>query len=163
MALHRQGRRHGVESLYGYDSCLGGDTCVRGVVSSVVPITLLLVEKPVAERLGSITVKKIVPVGEGQHRVTILKIYAGTQEFGQELTGITAPLDPPGHPRRPHPRQLSSRLRFWPVAVINASILTFSDRLKRNRAMPCHCLPSPKSGSTHTWRLRSAFLYGAVS
>src|SRR5262245_55214373 len=38
----------------------------------------------------------------------------------------TIPAVPLGNGRRPHPRQLSSRFRFWPAAISSASPLTFS-------------------------------------
>src|SRR6266545_1235291 len=39
---------------------------------------------------------------------------------------MTTPGAPPGHQRRPHPRQLSSRLRFWPAAINSPSMFPFS-------------------------------------
>lgn len=62
-----------------------------------------------------------------------------------------------GNGRRPHPRFWRRRFRFCPEAITSASQLTRQSRRKRNRRIPCHCLPSPKSGSTHTLRLSSAF------
>jgi hypothetical protein len=64
---------------------------------------------------------------------------------------------PAGHGRRPHPRFLSKRLRFCPVALISASQFTRQRRRKRKRLMPCHSLPSANNGSTQTLRLRMAF------
>lgn len=63
---------------------------------------------------------------------------------------------PSGHGRRPQPRFLSSRLRFCPAALISASPFTRQSRRRRKRLMPCQSLPSAKSGSTHTLRLRIA-------
>jgi hypothetical protein len=69
-----------------------------------------------------------------------------------------SPGAPPGHGRRPHPRQLSSRLRFWPAAMSSASVLTRHNRRKRKRRKPCQSCASANSGSTHTLRWRRAFL-----
>jgi hypothetical protein len=127
----------------------------------LVPITPQPVEKPPPERRGSIPVEEILSGVEGERRprpAATLEIYSGTVEVDQKSAGITTPIARPGHQRRPHPRQLSSRFRFCPVARTSASILTFSSILSRNRSMPCQALPSPNSGSTHTFRLRIAFL-----
>src|SRR5215470_18440710 len=61
-----------------------------------------------------------------------------------------------GNGRLPHPRFCRRRLRFCPEAITRASQLTRQSRRKRKRRMPCHCLPSPNSGSIHTFRLLSA-------
>ncbi len=45
---------------------------------------------------------------------------------------------------------------FCPEAIIRASEFTFSNRLSLNLLKPCQSLASPKSGSTHTARLRRA-------
>src|SRR5260370_32620417 len=45
-----------------------------------------------------------------------------------------------GNGRRPHPRFLSSRLRFWPVAIRKASMLTRQRSRRRKRPMPCQSL-----------------------
>src|SRR5215210_3938534 len=49
-----------------------------------------------------------------------------------------------------------SRLTFCPDAIMSASEFTFSSPLNLKRLDPCHSLASPKSGSTHTARLRRA-------
>src|SRR6266487_2894413 len=67
-----------------------------------------------------------------------------------------------GNGCRPHPRFLSSRFRFCPEAITNASQLTLQSRRKRNRRIPCHSFASPNKGSTHTFRLRRAFWYASV-
>src|SRR6266567_6973411 len=67
-----------------------------------------------------------------------------------------------GNGRPPHPRFLSNRLRFCPAARISPSQLTRQSRRKRKRRIPCQSLPSANKGSTHTWRLRRAFLYALV-
>lgn len=59
--------------------------------------------------------------------------------------------------------KLTSRLTFCPEAIMRASAFTFSSPLSLNRLDPCHSLASPKSGSTHTARLRSALRYASVS
>ena len=61
-----------------------------------------------------------------------------------------------GNGRRPHPCFCRRRLRFWPEAITKAKPLTRQSRRKRKRRIPCHCLPSPNSGSIHTFRLLSA-------
>src|SRR5918997_1030944 len=45
---------------------------------------------------------------------------------------------------------------FCTAATIGASIFAFFSVLSLNLSIPCHCLASPKGGSTHTPRLRSA-------
>ena len=67
-----------------------------------------------------------------------------------EFAGGTITIASVGNGCRPHPRFCSKRLRFCPEAVTKASQLTRQSRRKRNRCIPCHCLPSPKSGSTQT-------------
>ena len=57
-------------------------------------------------------------------------------------------------PRSP---KVSSRLMFCPVAIISASMLTFSRVLIRNRRIPCQSLPSANSGSIDTLRFLIAF------
>src|SRR5215207_3998821 len=87
---------------------------------------------------------------------------AGTDKRrGQEMVANvgrrnerTAPAAPLGNGRRPQPRQLNSRLRFWPAAIRSASPLTFSSPRSRKRRSPCQSLASAKRGSTHTFRLR---------
>lgn len=74
-----------------------------------------------------------------------------------QLEGGTIAIAWVGNGRRPHPRIWRRRLRFCLEAITSASQLTRQSRRKRNRRIPCHCLPSPKSGSTHTLRLLSAF------
>jgi hypothetical protein len=74
-----------------------------------------------------------------------------------------SPSAPSGKGRRPQPARLSRRLRFWPLAVSNAAVLTRHRRRKRNRRNPCHSLASPNSGATHTLRLRIAFWYASVA
>ena len=91
--------------------------------------------KPPPERPGSITVEKSLPGVESERRprrTTTLNIYSGTMEFDQQSTGITTPIAPSGHQRRPHPRQLSSRFKFCPVAITSASLFTVSSILSRN-------------------------------
>src|SRR5687768_7141391 len=106
----------------------------------------LSVEKPLPGDPGAITVKKITPVVASDrppcHTMTV-KVYVGTLEFDQQSVGSTTPTAPPGHRRRPQPRQLSSRFRFCPVARTSASIFTFTSSRRRKRSMPCHALPSP--------------------
>lgn len=46
---------------------------------------------------------------------------------------------------------------FCPAAITMASAFTRQSVLSLNLLMPCHSLASPKSGSTHTLRLRNAF------
>ena len=46
---------------------------------------------------------------------------------------------------------------FCPAAITMASMFTRQSLLSLNLLMPCHSLASPKSGSTHTLRLRKAF------
>src|SRR5712692_612717 len=67
-----------------------------------------------------------------------------------------------GQGRRPHPCFLSRRLRFCPAARMSALQLTRQRSRKRKHLIPCQSLPSAKSGSTHTLRLRKAFLYDSV-
>jgi hypothetical protein len=69
---------------------------------------------------------------------------------------LTASAAPPGNGRRLQPHRLSSRLRLSPAPMSSASQFTRHKRRRRNRRNLCHCLPSPNSGSTHTWRLRTA-------
>jgi hypothetical protein len=47
---------------------------------------------------------------------------------------------------------------FCPAAITSASMFTPLSVLSLKRLIPCHSLASPKSGSTHTLRLRNAFL-----
>ncbi len=59
--------------------------------------SICLLKNPWQRDFGSITVKKIVPVGDGEHRrrrATTLNIYAGTMEFDQQSAGITTPSAP---------------------------------------------------------------------
>jgi hypothetical protein len=58
----------------------------------------------------------------------------------------------------PLPRKVSSRFMFCPAAITSASMFTPLSVLSLKRLIPCHSLASPKSGSTHTLRLRNAFL-----
>ena len=92
--------------------------------------------------------------------------------FGRYHAGVTSrdagtsgrtPADPLGKGRHPQPRRLRSRLRFWPVAIRSASVLTFDSPRSRNRTKSCHCLASAKSGSTQTRRFRNACWYRAVA
>ena len=76
---------------------------------------------------------------------------------GRNRRAVGASGAPFGHGRRPHPRLRSSRFRFCPAAISSASALTFQSPGRRNRFRPCQSLASPKSGSTHTLRLRMAF------
>src|SRR6266516_4516043 len=76
----------------------------------------------------------------------------------QEATKKKAHIASAGNGRRPQPRFLSKRFRFCPAAIRNASQLTRQSRRKRKRRMPCHSLASANKGSTHTLRLRRAFL-----
>ena len=46
---------------------------------------------------------------------------------------------------------------FCPAAITSASTFTRQSLLSLKRLIPCHSLASPKSGSTHTCRLRIAF------
>jgi hypothetical protein len=47
---------------------------------------------------------------------------------------------------------------FCAVAINSASAFTRQSVLSLNLLIPCHSLASPKIGSTHTLRLRNAFL-----
>jgi hypothetical protein len=47
---------------------------------------------------------------------------------------------------------------FCPAAVTSASTFTRQSLLSRNLLIPCHSLASANIGSTHTLRLRRAFL-----
>jgi hypothetical protein len=47
---------------------------------------------------------------------------------------------------------------FCPVAINSASAFTRQSVLSLNLLIPCHSLASPNIGSTHTLRLRNAFL-----
>jgi hypothetical protein len=63
----------------------------------------------------------------------------------------------------PLPENVSSRFMFCPAAITIASAFIRQSLLSLKRLIPCHSLASPKSGSTHTLRLRNAFSYGPVS
>src|SRR5438270_13405065 len=58
-----------------------------------------------------------------------------------------------GNGRRPHPRFLSKRFRFWPAAIRNASQFTRQSHRKRKRRNPCQSFASANKGSTQTLRL----------
>ena len=58
----------------------------------------------------------------------------------------------------PLPEKVSTRFMFCPVAINSASAFTRQSVLSLNPLIPCHSLASPNIGSTHTLRLRNAFL-----
>src|SRR5829696_6269698 len=68
----------------------------------------------------------------------------GTGRGGK--AGRTLPAAPLGNGRRPQPRRLNRRFRFWPAAISSASPFTLSSPRKRNRRSPCQSLASANSG-----------------
>jgi len=84
--------------------------------------------------------------------LVLLLEYSSVSQLGGGIIAIASV----GNGRRPHPRFCRRRLRFCPEAITRASQLTRQSRRKRKRRIPYHCLPSPNSGSIHTFRLLSA-------
>ena len=116
------------------------------------------VEKPASWRSSTWRAARTVPqrgahgglVEETGHRVWL-------RGRGKAALAAAAVVGWPGHGRRPQPRRRSRRLRFCPVAVSRACVLTLGRRRSRKRRSPCQSLASPNSGSTQTLRLRRAF------
>ena len=122
-------------------------------------------------RKSCVEVEKNHPFRVGKHGVLVLKSVVKVTATAllrgvlvlvlkdasvSRLAGGLIAIASVGNGRRPHPRFCRRRLRFWPEAITNASQLTRQSRRKRKRRIPCHCLPSPNSGSIHTFRLLSA-------
>src|SRR5215217_1259402 len=89
----------------------------------------------------------------GTHRWTLRTWYLKQNGRGSERRRAIACAADLG----PWPCEASNLLVFCPAATISASMFAFSSILSLNLSIPCHSLASPKSGSTHTARLRSAF------
>src|ERR1700726_4745962 len=96
----------------------------------------------------------------GKEKKTCIPTYKGVNQ--PKTAKKRAQTASAGNGRRPHPRFLSSRLRFCPAARIRPSQLTRHSSRKRKRRMPCQSLPSANNGSTHTLRFLRAFLEASV-
>src|SRR5260221_12342938 len=102
------------------------------------------------ETPGVLSIEETEPIGTRNHPFSNMSIsHKRPQKEALIASG--------GNGRRPHPRFLSRRLRFWPAAIRKASQLTRHSSRKRKRRTPCQSLASANKGSTQTFRLFIAF------